>query len=114
MKTFKLVSDEKSNASYRVNTLRTTRNVLTQIFGEPEEVESFDNKITVRWTIAIEDLVIVTLYDYKRYELGTPGLNEVYDWHVGGFSDEAYDELLSVVLEQFNEIVKKKAEEEDE
>jgi len=115
MKQFKRLPSEvlDSSLSRKVNTLRTSRRILTQIFGEPDAVNSLDNKVTTEWVIEIDGKTLATLYDYKRYELGAPGLDETYDWHVGGFNDEAYDELLAVVLEQFNELVKKIADEDE-
>jgi hypothetical protein len=37
----------------------------------------------------------VTIYDWKRYENGAPGLAEKYDWHVGGHSESVVDLLFA-------------------
>jgi len=68
----------------------TTRSSLIQTFGMPtfssdEEYE----KVTTEWIIKFEDGTIATIYDWKRYEEGAPVLNEVYEWHIGGYSETA-------------------------
>jgi hypothetical protein len=102
---FKLVSDEKSNMTSLIGEFTTGRRVLTELFGEPHQVDSFDNKVTTRWVLEIDDKTIITIYDYKRYELGAPGLDEIYSWHIGGFEKEDYEIFEKLILEKFNEKV---------
>jgi hypothetical protein len=66
-----------------------TRAELETVFGKPtfdESVEEFsgDGKITVEWCLRFEDGTEATIYDWKRYELGTPALHERMDWNIGG------------------------------
>jgi hypothetical protein len=66
-----------------------TRAELETVFGKPtfdEAVEEFsgDGKLTVEWCLRFEDGTDATIYDWKRYELGTPGLHERIDWNIGG------------------------------
>jgi hypothetical protein len=68
----------------------TTRSALIETFGMPtftsdEEYE----KVTTEWIIKFQDGTIATIYDWKRYEEGAPALNEVYDWHIGGYTKVA-------------------------
>jgi len=68
----------------------TTRSALIETFGMPtfssdEEYE----KVTTEWIIKFQDGTIATIYDWKRYEEGAPVLNEVYEWHIGGYSETA-------------------------
>jgi hypothetical protein len=54
-------------------------------FSSDEDYE----KVTTEWIIKFEDGTIATIYDWKRYEEGAPVLNEVYEWHIGGYSETA-------------------------
>jgi hypothetical protein len=79
-----------------------TRAEIEKVFGKPtfdEEVEPFsgDGKLTVSWGIRFADGTGAEIYDYKRYELGTPGMDEQYDWHIGGESFRAV-ELVAQAL----------------
>jgi hypothetical protein len=71
--------------------ITTTRAELENVFGKPSH-ESFPSpyeKVTAEWGIKFDNGVVATIYDWKRYELGTPSFNEVYEWHVGGNAPEA-------------------------
>lgn len=80
-----------------------TRAEIESVFGTPtydEAVEEFsgDGKVTVEWTIGFADGTIATIYDWKRYELGTPAMHERIDWNIGGNSSRA----LELVAEMLN------------
>lgn len=77
----------------------TTLEELINAFGEPQRWEEGD-KVTVEWTILFDDGVIATIYDWKRYELGTPGLTERYDYHIGGNCTDAVDRVVSVLSQK--------------
>jgi hypothetical protein len=66
----------------------TTLRQLIEVFGEPDYYDEGD-KVTVEWCLVFEDGTVASIYDYKRYELGTPELDEMYHWHVGGSSPVA-------------------------
>jgi hypothetical protein len=68
-----------------VGYIETTRQRIEEVFGAPS-YSSNDNfeKVTVEWVIKFEDGSVATIYDWKRYELGTPSLSEMYEWHIGG------------------------------
>lgn len=68
----------------------TTLARLIEVFGEPEYYGEGD-KVTVHWAIAFEDGTIATIYDWKRYEMGTPGLTEVFQYNIGGEVMEAVE-----------------------
>lgn len=68
-----------------------TRAEIEAVFGKPtfdEAVEPFsgDGKVTVEWSLRFEDGTYATIYDWKRYELGTPAMDERIDWNIGGDS----------------------------
>jgi hypothetical protein len=72
-----------SNGTSLRGEIRTTRAHLTEVFGEPHVWPEGD-KVTLEWIIQFSDGTIATIYDWKRYELGTPDLHEVEDYHIGG------------------------------
>ena len=98
----KFKHDPKAGGSGMGYIFDVTRAEIEKIFGKPtfdEAVEPFsgDGKLTVSWCIRFEDGTGAEIYDYKRYELGTPGMNERTDWHVGGNSFRAV-ELVAAEL----------------
>ena len=63
----------------------TTKRKLMEVFGAPQFYGEGD-KVTIEWCLKFEDGTVATIYDWKRYEEGTPALDEMYHWHVGGTS----------------------------
>jgi hypothetical protein len=68
--------------------VQTTLHELINTFGEPDYYDEGD-KVTAEWCLVFEDGTVASIYDWKRYELGTPELYELYDWHIGGTSPTA-------------------------
>lgn len=67
-----------------------TRSSLIETFGMPTYTDDSESeKITTDWLIKFEDGTIANIYDWKRYEEGAPALNEVYEWHIGGYTKVA-------------------------
>jgi hypothetical protein len=66
----------------------TTLAQLIETFGEPERYAEGD-KVTVHWSILFDNGVEATIYDWKRYEMGTPALTEVFQYNIGGHDYEA-------------------------
>ena len=73
----------------------TTQRDLIDTFGEPIRFEEDADKTTLEWIIEFKNGEIATIYDWKRYELGTPGLDEVCEYHIGGNSRD----VVSLVKE---------------
>ena len=48
------------------------------------EMDESDGKVTTEWIARFDDGAVATVYDWKRYDEGAPGMDEVYDWHIGG------------------------------
>lgn len=72
-----------------VGYITTTRRHIESVFGAPTwDTPSPDGKVTTEWNLEFEDGTVATIYDYKRYEEGAPALDEVYEWHIGGHSDD--------------------------
>lgn len=85
---FKVDSENEIGGTSLQGYVTTTLAQLIEIFGEPERYAEGD-KITVHWAIAFEDGTIATIYDWKRYEMGTPELTEVMEYNIGGESMDA-------------------------
>ena len=87
---------EDIDGTHLIGEVETTRAMLTAILGKPTEYEEGD-KVTIEWGIKLGSTV-ATIYDWKRYEEGTPELHEVYAYHVGGRDARAL-ELVKGLLE---------------
>jgi hypothetical protein len=66
----------------------TTRAKLINAFGKPNSYAEGD-KVTLEWCLDFGGGVIATVYDWKRYELKTPQLNEEMTYHIGGLNQES-------------------------
>jgi hypothetical protein len=90
---FKLVKQEslKANFTSLQGYVGATRDQLVAVFGEPYPIVSSDGKVTTEWIIEFADKTIATIYDYKRYELGAPKSDELYEWHIGGHTRRALE-----------------------
>lgn len=78
--------------------ITTTRAALIEGFGMPSFISDEEyEKVTTEWVIKFENGIIATVYDWKRYEEGAPALNEVYEWHVGGYNDLAVAQVQKVL-----------------
>ena len=75
-----------ANNTHLVGKITATRAQLSKVFGEPRVYGSGDGdgKVTLEWIIYFNDGTLSTIYDWKRYKLGTPGDNEVEEYHIGG------------------------------
>lgn len=90
-----------------------TRAEIETVFGKPtfdEAVEPFsgDGKLTVEWCLHFEDETEATIYDWKRYELGTPAMNERTTWNIGGDKFRAVElvaKLLGVTPKSSHDIL---------
>ena len=81
--------------------IETTRAELTRVFGEPIEYEE-GGKVTIEWGILFEDGTIATIYDWKRYELGSPTDPEVMQFNIGGFSVRAAELVKSSMFKKIS------------
>lgn len=83
--------------------ISTTKAQLIETFGAPNWESSFDptfhtgEKVTIEWAMVFEDGTVATIYDWKRYEEGTPDLNEVYSYHIGGMSPLAVERVTEAL-----------------
>lgn len=75
-----------------------TRRKLESTFAEPC-YEGEGDKTTTEWEIEFSDGTIATIYDWKRYELGAPAMDECIEWHIGGSSPLAVDRVVTALAE---------------
>lgn len=73
-----------------------TRRELEAAFGAPFDGDGY--KTTTEWAICFEDGTISTIYDWKRYELGAPAMDERITWNVGGRSFAAVERVEDTLL----------------
>jgi hypothetical protein len=72
--------------------ITTTRDNLEAVFGLPTVYDEGD-KVTIHWGLRFEDETLATIYDWKRYELGTPAQDEVMIYNIGGLSPQAVERV---------------------
>ena len=78
--------------------ITTTQSELIETFGEPIRFEEGTDKVTLEWIIQFSNGEIAIIYDWKRYEDGTPGMTEICEYHIGGNSRD----VVSLVKESVN------------
>ena len=82
--------------------ITATRSQIEKAIGAPTfgEEHSGDGKVTTEWVLDFGNGVVATVYDWKRYDLGAPEMNERIEWNIGGKSHEslyAIERALGVV-----------------
>lgn len=96
--TFTHGTDEDVFMTHLIGGVQTTRRVLEKAFGAPTHSDpSGDGKVTTEWILKFEDGTVATIYDWKRYEMGAPALDEREDWHIGGRDMAASNAVLAVL-----------------
>lgn len=76
----------------------STRREIEAVFGKPnfEDGCGYD-KVTTEWDITFSDGTVATIYDWKRYEMGAPTMDEYENWHIGGKVGRAVDLVLAAL-----------------
>ncbi len=79
--------------------VKATYEQLLKTFGEPHDPNGDNYKTDVEWAFEFADGTVATLYNWKNGKnyLGEAEgleLNDIYEWHVGGFSEKAVAKLL--------------------
>lgn len=92
---------EETAGTFLQGHIETTRAELTRVFGEPTEYGE-GGKVTIEWGILFEDGTIATIYDWKRYELGTPTDPELTTYNIGGFSARAAELVKSSMFKKIS------------
>ncbi len=79
-------TEETAGTSLQGYTRVTTRAQITAVLGEPMTYEG--GKVLLEWGVRLGGTV-ATVYDWKRYELGTPEENEEWVYNIGGNDPKA-------------------------
>lgn len=96
----------RTNAIYGTSLqgeISTTKAQLIETFGAPNWESTFDptfhtgEKVTIEWAMVFEDGTLATIYDWKRYEEGTPDIDEIYSYHIGGMSPLAVERVTEAL-----------------
>ena len=79
--------------------IKASYDQLVKTFGEPHDPDGDNYKTDVEWAFEFADGTVATLYNWKNGKnyLGEAEgleLNDIYEWHVGGFSEKAVAKLL--------------------
>jgi len=85
--------------------VETTKTELVSVFGDPITYADGD-KVTIEWGIRFEDGTIATIYDWKRYEKGTPKNDELMTYNIGGLTPRAV-ELVNLAIKNNKHLEKK-------
>ena len=88
-------TEETAGTSLQGYTRVTTRAQITAVLGEPMTYEG--GKILLEWGVRLGGTV-ATVYDWKRYEQGTPADDEEMMFNIGGHNQKAV-ELIEGLLE---------------
>lgn len=66
-----------------------TRAEIENVFGAPTMAhDDASDKVTTEWVVDFGNEVVATIYDWKRYEMGVPEMDERIEWHIGGRTNE--------------------------
>jgi len=81
----KTTTSSAGGTSFHGTTLLATANQLKSVLGE---ADFYDNdgkdKVNFEWDLVNDAGQIFTVYDWKEYR--PIGLDEMIEWHLGGFS----------------------------
>lgn len=88
-------TEETAGTSLQGYTRVTTRAQITAVLGEPMTYEG--GKVLLEWGVRLGGTV-ATVYDWKRYEAGTPADDEPMIYNIGG-NDQKAVALIEGLLE---------------
>ena len=86
-----------ANGTWLHGYIVATRRELEATFGAPS-FEGEGDKTTTEWDILFIDGTISTIYDWKRYDLGAPSMDERITWNIGGTSYLAVERVEDSLL----------------
>jgi hypothetical protein len=70
--------------------IKATRAEIEKVFGAPTMAyDDTDDKVSTEWVLDFGSGVVATIYDWKRYEMGVPQMDERIVWHIGGRNSDA-------------------------
>lgn len=82
--------------SFHGSIVSASVNQLIDVLGEPiYDGNTGNDKINFEWEMEFESGDVFTVYDWKEYR--TLDLDEVVEWHIGGFSKDITDEAADLI-----------------
>ena len=94
-------TEQETAGTFLQGYITTTKADLVSVFGNPMEYDDAD-KVTIEWGIRFDDGTIATIYDWKRYELGTPADDEEMTYNIGGLSVRAVELVTKAIYKENN------------
>jgi hypothetical protein len=82
---FTRVSGDAIQGTSLMGYVTNTYERLVAVFGEPDG-PSGDGKVQVEWDLRFADGTVVTIYDWKQYDVD---VKDVIKWNVGGRTTQA-------------------------
>jgi hypothetical protein len=92
------VSDSHDDGTSLKGFVLTTKRHLYDLFGQPTYYD-LDDKVNLCWVILFDNNKVATIYDWKR---SIPESDELYQWHIGGHSDEVVAAVLNLISNTSN------------
>ena len=93
--------DIEINGTHLQGYVDASFDTLVNVFGKPTVGDEY--KTDWEWAVEFDDGTVATVYNWKNGPnyCGSTGLNkhQVNDWHVGGFSRDAVDNVLEALFD---------------
>jgi hypothetical protein len=81
--------------------ITATREEIEAVFGEPTFADNDPmDKVTTEWYIQFDDGTFGTIYDWKRYAMGAPRMDERTEWNIGGHDDTVRRSIANAMSRQ--------------
>lgn len=92
-----------TGTSFHDTVINTTVNKLIKALGKPmNDQNDGKDKINFEWKMELEDGTIFTVYDYKEYR--KLDLDELIEFHIGGFDVQATEKALWVISRELEQV----------
>jgi hypothetical protein len=98
-KTYKNVD----GTSFQNVTFKASVQDLTNVFGEPDDNNTGEDKVNFVWDMETENGDVFTIYDWKEYR--KIDLDEQIEWHIGSHSREISGEAQYEVMRELGNYV---------
>ena len=98
-KTYKNVD----GTSFQNVTFKASVQDLTNVFGEPYNNNTGEDKVNFEWDMETENGDVFTIYDWKEYR--KIDLDEQIEWHIGSHSREISGEAQYEVFRELGNYV---------
>ena len=100
-----------TNGSHRQGYIKADYKDLVELFGRPYDGDG--HKVDWEWNILFEDGSIATIYNWKsgpNYGYYDVGPGHIKEWNVGGFSQDALNNIRLLLANKAPEPTTKKEE----